>query len=286
MAYFGEIDGVNEGAVFKDLPHAAKARLIANSQKGISSGLDTEGNYGADAIVLNGGYDTDEDDGVRIVYTGDGAKNPGTEPTSRERALLSSYDHKLPIRVIRGSKLKSVYAPKEGCRYDGLYQINDSFQVKSGTGSMVYLFVLDKITSLTSTASGSGVPRKIKVLHERVVRDTRMARKIKRLYGNQCQICGLRLKIGTDIYYSEGAHIQPLGSPYNGPDIEQNILCLCPNHHVQFDNHEVSIEPGTLSISGTIGSLRLAPGHRLGREYLEYHYKRYVDRLKNGHETN
>lgn len=36
--------------------------------------------------------------------------------------------------------------------------------------------------------------------------------------------------------YAEAAHIRALGSPHNGPDVIENVLCLCPNHHVLFDN--------------------------------------------------
>lgn len=34
----------------------------------------------------------------------------------------------------------------------------------------------------------------------------------------------------------EGAHVRALGTPHHGPDIPANMLCLCPNCHVQFDN--------------------------------------------------
>lgn len=35
--------------------------------------------------------------------------------------------------------------------------------------------------------------------------------------------------------YAEGAHVQPLGNGYDGPDHIGNVLCLCLNCHVQFD---------------------------------------------------
>ncbi|WP_329294801.1 HNH endonuclease [Streptomyces sp. NBC_01455] len=35
--------------------------------------------------------------------------------------------------------------------------------------------------------------------------------------------------------YSEGAHIQALGSPHNGSDTTDDVLCLCPTCHVMFD---------------------------------------------------
>lgn len=39
----------------------------------------------------------------------------------------------------------------------------------------------------------------------------------------------------------EQAHIKPVMRPYNGPDSLNNIICLCPNHHVLFDRGSFSI---------------------------------------------
>lgn len=39
------------------------------------------------------------------------------------KTLKASADTKNPVRVIRGFKLPSEYAPKEGYRYDGLYVV-------------------------------------------------------------------------------------------------------------------------------------------------------------------
>jgi putative restriction endonuclease len=74
----------------------------------------------------------------------------------------------------------------------------------------------------------------------RIVRDTKQARRIKELYDYGCQMCGTRLE-GLAGPYAEAAHIRPLGAPHNGPDSPDNILCLCPNHHVLFDHGGVGI---------------------------------------------
>ena len=39
------------------------------------------------------------------------------------KTLKASVKTKNPVRVIRGFKLPSVYAPEEGYRYDGLYRV-------------------------------------------------------------------------------------------------------------------------------------------------------------------
>jgi hypothetical protein len=48
-----------------------------------------------------------------------------------------------------------------------------------------------------------------------------------RLYDFTCQICGTRLATPAGAY-AEICHIKPLGRPHNGPDVPENILCLCP----------------------------------------------------------
>ncbi len=70
---------------------------------------------------------------------------------------------------------------------------------------------------------------------ETVVRNKPFSDKIKALYDNTCQLCGTRLKIGDTQYYSEVHHIIPLGKPHNGQDNPNNMICVCPNCHVQLD---------------------------------------------------
>ncbi|KAJ3767660.1 PUA-like domain-containing protein, partial [Lentinula raphanica] len=86
------------------------------------------------AICLNGEYENDVDDGLRISYTGAGGKTNNFETKKgictdqdwkapSNRALLRAHQERKPIRVIRGYKLGSIYAPRKGYRYDGLYRI-------------------------------------------------------------------------------------------------------------------------------------------------------------------
>lgn len=68
-----------------------------------------------------------------------------------------------------------------------------------------------------------------------IVRNPRLVKKLKEIYSNACQICGVKLKIKKGRYYSEVHHIKPLGSPHNGPDKIENMICVCPNDHVLLD---------------------------------------------------
>jgi predicted restriction endonuclease len=62
--------------------------------------------------------------------------------------------------------------------------------------------------------------------------------------------------------YAEAHHIKPLGRPHNGLDVAENIIVLCPNHHVQLDY-------GALKLSReTVQSIH---GHYIASQYIEYH---------------
>ncbi|MHA2143429.1 MAG: HNH endonuclease [Candidatus Thorarchaeota archaeon] len=50
-----------------------------------------------------------------------------------------------------------------------------------------------------------------------------------------CQICGQSIGLPDGSHYVEVHHIHPMGRPHKGPDRMANMLCLCPNHHVEMD---------------------------------------------------
>lgn len=77
---------------------------------------------------------------------------------------------------------------------------------------------------------------------ERIIRDTKIIKELKAAHDNTCQICSCKIAIDKHRFYSEGHHIMPLGKPHNGPDIKENIIILCPNCHVKFDNGIIDIK--------------------------------------------
>ncbi|KAG6911944.1 hypothetical protein DXG01_000192 [Tephrocybe rancida] len=103
------------------------------------------GPEGAYSVALSGGYEDDVDLGYAFTYTGSGGrdlkgtktapKNLRTAPQSSNqtfenpfnRALKRSCETGKPIRVVRGFKLRSKYAPIEGYRYDGLYKVEKAW---------------------------------------------------------------------------------------------------------------------------------------------------------------
>ena len=50
-----------------------------------------------------------------------------------------------------------------------------------------------------------------------------------------------------------GAHTKDLEQSHNGPDVIENIWCLCRNHHEQFDSFSFYIDPMTLEIRNREG---------------------------------
>ena len=72
-------------------------------------------------------------------------------------------------------------------------------------------------------------------------------------------------------FYSEGAHIKPLGKPHNGDDGLSNIICLCPNHHVMFDRGTFSIKDNFELIGLETGRLKVLDKHKLNKENIKYH---------------
>ncbi len=122
--------------------------------------------------------------------------------------------------------------------------------------------------------AGYSAAERQEVRVSRIVRDTAQSRKIKALHDYRCQMCGTRLECPAGPY-AEAAHIRPLGAPHHGPDTADNILCLCPNHHVLFDNGAVSIAED-LSLIGDSGNLTVRGDHHINEAHLAYHREHFV----------
>jgi len=281
---FGHIEGFPVGSWFESRSALSQAGVHRPTQAGIA-GSEREG---ADSIVLSGGYEDDVDWGDEIIYTGQGGRNPVSGRQVEHQhlnrgnlALAKSKLHRLPVRVIRGSTHKSRYSPETGYRYDGLFLVEDYWQERGKSGYYVWRFRLVKYSGDETLAesqvreeqSSYSVPECRETMILRIVRDTEQARRIKKLYDFRCQVCGTRLE-GSAGPYAEAAHIRPLGAPHNGTDSLDNLLCLCPNHHVLFDYHAFSIAED-FSLIGIDGYLIRHARHRINPENLRYHREHY-----------
>jgi hypothetical protein len=96
----------------------------------------------------------------------------------------------------------------------------------------------------------------------RVLRDTEIARCAKQIHENRCQICKKRILLSDGSFYSEAHHIRPLGLPHSGPDSLDNILVLCPNHHVECDYGTIKLDLKNLKQEGN---------HIINQTYVDYH---------------
>jgi len=278
---FGEIEGIREGTPFQTRDALSEAGVHRPIQAGISGSE----NEGSDSIVLSGGYEDDEDFGDLIVYTGHGGRDPSTGQqiadqtfTRGNAALARNKVLGLPVRVIRGFELDSAFAPERGYRYDGLYSVDEFWEETGRSGFKVWRYRLRKNTgdskpTLKQGTEAPAPPERRQVTTTRVVRDTDKSRRVKQLYDYTCQICGTRLDTPAGPY-AEGAHIKPLGIPHSGPDIESNILCLCPNHHVLFDDGAITLADD-LTVIGLTPRSKLAIKHEVGIEYVRYHREHF-----------
>lgn len=281
---FGEISDIQEGHWFEN----RKAMMPSGFHRNWAAGIDGNGREGVAAIVLSGGYEDDEDLGNEIIYTGAGGNDPNTgkqieDQTWENRGnagLLVSMDQGLPVRVIRGHNHKSDFSPKTGYRYAGLYSVVDAWTKTGKSGFLICRFRLVYSGPNTNNESIENVElnyskkekRKKEVTILRTIRDTKVARDIKKLYNYKCQVCGetIPTKSGR---YAEGAHIRPLGRAHNGDDSADNVICLCPNHHVMLDRGSFSINDNFEIIGAITGNLILHPKHLLNKLNLQYHRK-------------
>ena len=277
VRHYGPVAGVAVGMEFSTRADIAKAGVHAPLQAGISGGLD-----GADSIVVSGGYEDDQDFGDEIIYTGQGGNDSDTgrqvadQKWNRGNAgLVRSCLEGNPVRVVRGALKGDTYAPKTGYRYDGLYFVAAYWEEVGRSGYRICRFKLVRDDPgprpwepKPAGTPPTPAPRQQSTI-QRIVRNTAVSTKVKELHDYTCQVCGTRLDTPGGPY-AEGAHIRALGTPHNGPDVEENILCLCPNHHVLFDGGGLFIHDD-LRIEGHPGLLRTAQSHHIDRKQLAYH---------------
>lgn len=123
--------------------------------------------------------------------------------------------------------------------------------------------LLDEAKSVaTEEEFPDGPSPRVTTTIQRIVRDTELAKAVKQYHRYHCQICGEQIALPDGRFYAEAHHIRPLGSPHDGPDKIENILCLCPNHHVALDY-------GCLRIDKEM--LRKCEDHQISDEHISYH---------------
>ena len=284
--FFGELENIKVGQIFKDRDELSKARVHGPTMSGIW-GRESEG---ACSIVLSGGYEDDIDDLSYILYTGQGGQDkPGGKQVADQefvrgnKALVLSQKYNLPVRVTRGHQIPN--GPIKGYRYDGLYYVNKFERIKGKGGFYICRFYLSsekEIEKLETELKPTLKPdykrteRSASTVN-RLKRNVKLSEEIKKMYDFKCQVCNIYLKTpygGIAI----GAHIKGLGKPHNGPDVIENMICLCPNHHEQFDDYGFYIDPETFEIKGLEnfeGKITVSNKHKIDKDFLIYHFQQY-----------
>jgi len=284
---FGDIEGVKIGQLFMSRRELASGGVHAPLMSGIWGAQD-----GAYSIVLSGGYEDDIDELNYILYTGQGGQDvPGgkqvkdQEFTKGNRGLQLSCQYGLPVRVTRGHQIRN--GPEIGYRYDGLYYVKSYDRIRGQRGFYICRFHLESDSDagqLESTLSPHFKLTYRKVSRSeatvnKLKRNIRLSEKIKSIHNHRCQVCDIRLDspVGP---IAIGAHIRGLGRPHEGPDVLENMLCLCPNHHDQFDYFSYFIDPKTLEIKGLDGfegnAIKVHPQHKIDPVFLSYHQEQYL----------
>jgi putative restriction endonuclease len=284
---FGNIENIEVGQIFENREVLSKARIHGPTMAGIW-GRESEG---ACSIVLSGGYEDDIDELDYIFYTGQGGQDiPGGKQVADQefirgnKALMLSCKYSLPVRVTRGYQIKN--GPTKGYRYDGLYYVNKFERVKGKSGYYICRFhlssekqidILEKEIKPNLKPDYKRVDRAATTV-SRIKRDVSLSENIKEIYGYKCQVCNVYLKTPYGAI-AIGAHIKGLGKPHNGPDVIENMICLCPNHHEQFDDHGFYIDSETYEIKGLEGydgkKITLNKKHNIEKSFLKYHLEDY-----------
>lgn len=118
-------------------------------------------------------------------------------------------------------------------------------------------------------SEGTVNPERVVQQSYRILRDTELARQLKLLYRDHCQICETALELAPGRRYSEAHHIKPLGK-HHGSDTPGNVLVLCPNHHALCDYGAIKLERDQMNVKD---------GHNVSSANLEYHNRHIYGQL-------
>lgn len=275
MAY-GSLPLVTIGATFPNRAALQASGSHRDRESGIIGHADQ---LGAESIVINRpgrGYGDDLDLGLLVIYTGHGGRDRRTGRqiadqrfTHRNKTLAMNVETEQAVRVHR--------QVDGGFRYDGLYQVEQAWRSPGRDGFAVCRFRMRKAPTAAVQTDGAmrqgGPPRSTTSSVTRLVRDGDVPQQVKTWHDYTCQMCGSRLLTAVGAY-AEGAHILPLGGGYNGPDITSNLLCLCPNCHIQLDHGGLFItdDLDVVTAAGTsVGRLRTHEAHLMDVSFLRAH---------------
>lgn len=106
---------------------------------------------------------------------------------------------------------------------------------------------------------------------------------LKKVYEDTCQVCGTRMKLTADEYYSETHHIHPRAE--GGGDELENMLVLCSNCHKMFDRSTIMIDLKTGLVFHQDPSYfpdgkKIFLKHNISGESVDYNNKKFMELQK------
>lgn len=274
---YGSLPGIPVGAIFSSRTSLYESGMHRNTRSHISVGrseiLGVESVVVAETTLLGG------DGQNSLICMGVGGIDRSQklvrdqELTGANLALCYNVANDVPVRVFREFEFQYEYV--------GLFRIVSVGLVHSPDQPTVvkYHLIKNQVLELNSgTATSEFQPEEKKATQARIElnridRSLKNSNYVKQLYEYSCQICGFQVLTATGAY-SEGAHIVPVGSPFNGPDVVSNLLSLCPNHHVAFDRGGIFLDDEWEVLSsngGKVGKLRIKPQHGLDIAFARQH---------------
>jgi len=109
-----------------------------------------------------------------------------------------------------------------------------------------------------------------------LVTDPKLIGWIKNIYNNKCQIC-LNQIVVPQGFYSEAAHIKAKSD--GGFDNKNNILCLCPTCHIQFDMGALwlneNLEVIHFETKNKIANLEISRDHNIDLKNVKFHREKF-----------
>jgi len=269
---YGAVNGIPIGARFRNRRSLYDAKIHRDIRRGICGGADKK--RGAESVVVSGGYEDDLDLGQIVYYTGIGKRDGSGRLTADQE--FSGLNRSLAVNAQTAQPIRLVRAMAGEFEYSGLYVVEDAFLRPGASGFQICQYRLRSLQSAGDSDSGDikqAEAKRVLTTHYRLVRDAGVPTRVKELYDYRCQVCDIRIDTLAGPY-SEGAHLVPLGGGADGPDIDANVLSLCPNHHVMLDHGAICFADdwAVLDRDGRqLGSLNVHPDHRLQVAYARTH---------------
>jgi hypothetical protein len=181
------------------------------------------------------------------------ASNTG-ESTTRQRdfikvlAQLAMAQAEQPIPIAFRDQCNAAYRLDDGAIRMAIAAKYVERVVGDSNGQVTQIRATSRLTALPESIDlilENASPGKRESLQELSVREPKLVRRLKKMYANQCQICGSTPFAGKFGDISEAHHIEWLSR--GGGDELSNLVLVCPNHHSAIHGRDPNFDWTSLS---------------------------------------